>query len=196
MFTPEGEVVPVTLIWARPNAVTLRRIKEKDGYVAVQLALPKKVSSSKNQVSEEEKGEEKRTPRWEDRRYLAKREFKTELGAAVQQLTVEQFEPGDVVQVTGISKGKGFQGVVKRHKMKGGPASHGHTDWERRGGSIGSRFGQHTMKGKRMAGRMGAEQVTVKNLKVMQIDSEKHLLAIKGAVPGVRGSVIEIRSTN
>lgn len=198
MFTPEGEVVPVTLIWARPNIVTLRRIADRDGYVAVQLALPKKekVASSTNQVAGEEQSEEKHNPRAEDARYLARREFKTEIGGEVQQLTVEQFTLGDVVQVTGISKGKGFQGVIKRHKMKGGPASHGHTDWERKAGSIGSRFGQHTMKGKRMAGRMGAEQVTVKNLTVMQIDIEKHLLALKGAVPGVRGSVIEIRSMN
>jgi len=187
VFTPEGEVVPVTLVWARPNIVTLRRIKEKDGYVAVQLALPKK-------ESKEENDEKKRTPASEEKRYLARKEFKTETPAEVNTLTVEQFVPGDVVQVTGTSKGKGFQGVIKRHKMKGGPASHGHTDWERKAGSIGSRFGQHTMKGKRMAGRMGAEQVTVKNLRVVQVDLERHLLALKGAIPGVRGSVIAIQS--
>lgn len=173
IFAENGNVVPVTLIWARPNTITLRRREEKDKYMAVQLALPHK------------------NPKKD---FTARREFKTEIKEDVQELTVEQFTAGDVVQVTGTSKGKGFQGVVKRHKMKGGPASHGHTDWERKAGSIGSRFGQHTMKGKRMAGRMGAERVTVKNLQVVQVDKTNNLLALKGAVPGVRGSLIEIRS--
>lgn len=173
VFTPEGEVVPVTLIWARKNTITLRRTQEKDTYTAVQLALPHK------------------NPKKD---FTARREFKTEVPEDTKELSVEQFTAGDVVQVTGTSKGKGFQGVVKRHKMKGGPASHGHTDWERKAGSIGSRFGQHTMKGKRMAGRMGADRVTVKNLQVVQIDKEHNLLAVKGAVPGVRGSLLEIRS--
>jgi large subunit ribosomal protein L3 len=171
VFTGAGDVVPVTLIAARPNAVTLRRNKDKDGYAAVQLALPR--------------GEGE---------FVAKREFKTEVEGEKQEVTVEQFAPGDVVQVTGISKGKGFQGVVKLHGMKGGPASHGHTDWARKAGSIGSRFGQHTMKGKRMAGRMGGDQVTVKNLEVVRVDGQHHLLALKGAVPGVRGSVVAIQS--
>ena len=192
VFTSEGEVVPVTLVWARPNIVTLRRIKEKDGYTAVQLALPRK--NPKSQIPNPKKEEDKTAPRQLEKQYMARREFKAELAEDIQELTVEQFVPGDVVQVTGTSKGKGFQGVVKRHKMKGGPASHGHTDWERKAGSIGSRFGQHTMKGKRMAGRMGAEQVTVKNLHVIQVDLERHLLALKGAIPGVRGSVIAIQS--
>lgn len=173
VFTPAGEVVPVTLIWARPNVITLRRNQEKDKYTAVQLALPHK------------------NPKKE---FTARREFKTEIAEEIKELTVEQFTPGDMIQVTGVSKGKGFQGVVKRHKMKGGPASHGHSDWERKAGSIGSRFGQHTMKGKRMAGRMGADRVTVKNLQVVQVDAAHHLLAVKGAVPGVRGGLIEIRS--
>lgn len=173
VFMPTGDVVPVTLIAARPNTVTLRRNKDKDGYSAVQLGLPR--------------GEGE---------FVAKREFKTEVEDGKNEITVEQFAPGDVVQVTGVSKGKGFQGVVKRHKMKGGPASHGHTDWARKAGSIGSRFGQHTMKGKRMAGRMGGEQVTVKNLEVVRVDGQRHVLALKGAVPGVRGSVVEIRSMN
>jgi large subunit ribosomal protein L3 len=173
VFTPEGEVIPVTLIWAQPNAITLHRKADRDGYTAVQLALPHK-NSKKD--------------------FVARREFKAEVAEDVKELSVTQFAPGDVIQVTGVSKGKGFQGVVKRHKMKGGPGSHGHTDWARKAGSIGSRFGQHTMKGKRMAGRMGADQVTVKNLKVIQINAENHVLAVKGAVPGVRGSVIAIES--
>jgi len=172
VFSPEGEMIPVTLIQAEPNPITLRRTPAKDGYTAIQLTLPK--------------------PHKENR-HLARAEFKGEVSVDIQSLTVEQFVPGDVVEVTGISKGKGFQGVVKRHHFKGGPASHGHTDWERRPGSIGQRFPQHTMKGKRMAGRMGADQVTVKNLKIVHVDPALHLLAIKGAVPGHVGSTVEIR---
>lgn len=179
VFTPSGDVVPVTLVAARPNAVTLRRNKEKDGYSAVQLGLPSESTRSKAKNTSD---------------FVAKREFKTEVEAEKNEVTVEQFAPGDVVHVTGISKGKGFQGVVKLHGMKGGPASHGHTDWARKAGSIGSRFGQHTMKGKRMAGRMGGEQVTVKNLEVVRVDAQHHLLALKGAIPGVRGSVVAIQS--
>jgi large subunit ribosomal protein L3 len=170
-FSPTGEAIPVTLIQAEPNVVTLRRKSDVDGYAAVQLTLPAK----------------------KENRYIARSEFKGTFDEATTQLTVAQFVPGDKVEVTGISKGKGFQGVVKRHGFKGGPASHGHTDWERRPGSIGQRFPQHTMKGKRMPGRMGADQVTVKNLQVVTVDANMHLLAVKGAVPGPRGSVVAIR---
>lgn len=182
VFTEAGDVVPVTLVLARPNLITLRREAARDGYIAIQLALPR----------QQEPSTKKQEPKKEE--FIAKREFKTEVGDGKNEITVEQFAPGDVVQVTGVSKGKGFQGVVKRHKMKGGPASHGHTDWARKAGSIGSRFGQHTMKGKRMAGRMGGEQVTVKNLEVVRVDGQHHVLALKGAVPGVRGSVVAIQS--
>lgn len=190
VFTEAGDVVPVTLIAARPNAVTLRRNKEKDGYAAVQLALPQQNSKVKSPADAKAMAGRQKSKL----EYIAKREFKAEVQEGKQEITVEQFAPGDVVQVTGVSKGKGFQGVVKRHKMKGGPASHGHTDWARKAGSIGSRFGQHTMKGKRMAGRMGGEQVTVKNLEVVRVDGQRHVLALKGAVPGVRGSVVAVQS--
>lgn len=170
VFAPDGAVVPVTLVLAEPNAVTLRRSQEKDGYTAVQLGLKKKDN------------------------FTARREFRMEVPTETQTLTVEQFAPGDAIEVTGTSKGKGFQGVVKRHKFAGGPASHGHRHVLRAGGSIGSRFPQHVRKGKRMAGRMGADQVTVKNLAIVAVDAAKNLLAIKGAVPGVRGSLVIIRS--
>lgn len=176
VFSPEGEVVPVTIIIAKPNAVTLRRNTDSDGYSAVQLALPK------DKVKKD--GE----------RYEAKREFKTEVAADTKEMNVDQFIPGDVVEVSGISKGKGFQGPVKLHHFKGGPKSHGHRHVLRKAGSIGSRFPQHTRKGKRMAARMGGDRVTVKNLTVVTIDAEKNLLAVKGAIPGKRGSLVEIRS--
>lgn len=182
-FSPTGEVVPVTLIAALPNAVAIRRTADKDGYTAVQLALPKK----RAQV---EKDGEKHTKK---NQFAAHMEFRGEVAADSSTVTVEQFVPGDVVEVVGTSKGKGFQGVVKRHKFKGGPASHGHTDWERKAGSIGSRFPQHTRKGKRMPGRMGSDRVTVKNLQVVVVDATKQLLAVKGAVPGPKGAIVAVQ---
>lgn len=184
----------VTLILATPNHITLRRDKEKDGYAAVQLALPKEDSEKDTQGRKAETGEKKPTRTKVKQRYIIKREFPLEVEAGVSVLTVEQFVAGDVVEVSGISKGKGFQGVVKRHGFKGGPASHGHRHVLRRPGSIGSRFPQHVFKGMRMAGRMGSDRVTVKNLEVMSVDQANHILAVKGAVPGTRGSAVEIRS--
>lgn len=183
VFSKTGEVLPVTLILAKPNAITARRTEGKDRYEAVQLAIPKR----------EVKDGEKRTPRALSRMFAVRREFKTAVAEDIATLGVDQFAAGDVVAVSGISKGKGFQGVVKRHGFKGGPASHGHRHWERRGGSIGSRFPQHVRKGKKMPGRMGAERVTVKNLEVVSVDAKKNLLVLKGAVPGPRGSVVEVR---
>lgn len=180
-FSPQGEVIPVTLIAAITNTVTLRRNEAKDGYSAIQLALPKRLVEK-----DEKKGTRKEIG------FAAKMEFRGEL-AADTAVSVEQFVAGDIVEVIGMSKGKGFQGVVKRHGFKGGPASHGHTDWERKAGSIGSRFPQHVRKGKRMAGRMGTDRVTVKNLQVVIVDSAKNLLAIKGAVPGHKGAIVAVQ---
>lgn len=163
MFSSDGGVVPVTLVSAEPNEIMLRRDEKKDGYTAVQL--------QHNDV---------------------RREFKIDVDGKTSHLTVEQFEPGDVVEVSGVSKGKGYAGVVKRHGFAGGPASHGHRHALRKSGSIGSAFPQHVLKGKKMAGRMGSDKVTVKNLTVVWTDKEKHLLAIKGAVPGRRGAILEI----
>lgn len=190
-FSPTGEVVPVTLIAALPNAVAIRRTADRDGYTAVQLALPKKNARV-------EKDGEKDTPstglgQAKKNQFAAHMEFRGEVAADSSTVTVEQFVPGDVVEVVGTSKGKGFQGVVKRHKFKGGPASHGHTDWERKAGSIGSRFPQHTRKGKRMPGRMGSDRVTVKNLQIVVVDAAKQLLAVKGAVPGPKGAIVAVQ---
>lgn len=185
VFSPNGDVIPVTLISALPNFITIRRTVEKDGYAAVQLALPKKEGV---QIGE------KRTPTTDTETFAARKEFKGEMPAEVTTVGVDQFAVGDAIEVTGVSKGKGFAGVVKRHHFKGGPKSHGHRHVLRRPGSIGSRFPQHVMKGVRMAGRMGSDQVTVKNLEVVQIDVEQNVVAVKGAIPGRRGSVVEIRS--
>lgn len=185
VFAENGKAIPVTLIAAEPNTALIHRTEEKDGYAAVQLALPRK-----KDVKQDEK---KQTPSVLKRMYAMRKEFKGTFTAEQSTFTVEQFEPGDVVEVSGMSKGKGFAGVVKRHHFKGGPASHGHRHVLRRPGSIGSRFPQHVLKGMRMAGRMGYDRVTVKNLTIVAVDKDRNLLAVKGAVPGTKGTVLEIR---
>lgn len=187
VFSPAGERISVTLISCEPNHVTLKRVNDKDGYAAVQLALPKKVKKDEKQPN---------TPKQNKKIFAAKKEFKiTEDIGEKDTFNVNQFEIGDVVEVAGKSKGKGFQGVVKRHNFSGGPASHGHRHVLRSPGSIGSAFPQHVMKGKKMAGRMGTDKTTVKNLKIMWIDGKNNLLAVSGAVPGRKGSIVTIKST-
>ena len=160
------KLVPVTLVIALPNQVGLVRSKEKDGYEAIQIALGKQ-----------------------------KREFKEEGGKwkVGDQITVNAFGEGDTVRVSGITKGRGFQGVVKRHGFHGGPKTHGQKNRHRAPGSIGSTAFQRVVPGRRMAGHMGDVRVTVKNLKVVAVDTDKNILKIKGAVPGARGGLLEIR---
>ena len=154
------------------SKVSLIRNKEKNGYQAIQLEIDK----TKNKKH--------------------KKEFRVNEISLEQDtiLDVSIFEIGDKVKVSGISKAKGFQGVVKRHGFAGGPASHGGKHNLRQPGSIGSGFPEHVMKGKRMAGRMGGERITSKNLKIVFIDKEKNILGLEGAVPGVAGRVVEIVS--
>lgn len=166
----KGEnVIPVTLIQALPNSVSLIRTGDKDGYEAVQLSLGK-----------------------------ARREFRVngpELKAG-ESVGVSAFAEGDLVKVSGLTKGRGFQGGVKRHGFAGGPKTHGQKNRHRAPGSIGSTAPQRVPPGRRMAGRMGAERVTVKNLEVAGVDAEKNLLLLKGAVPGHKGTLLEIRGNS
>ena len=187
VFADDGTVVPVTVIKAEPNTVTVVRGQDKDGYTAVQLGIGTRKES---RISKPQRGQ------WKDMgRFKAVREFRVDDTAdmeAGKKIDVSSFAAGDNVQVTGISKGKGFAGVVKRHHFKGGPASHGHKDNLRAPGSIGATFPQHVVKGTRMAGHMGDAKVTVKNLKVVKVDTEAHELWLGGAVPGARNALIMI----
>lgn len=180
-----GKAVPVTVIEAGPCRVTQVKTQERDGYTAVQVGFGKKKHPTKPAV-----GHLKDLPAFA---YL--REVRFGSGAEMTRgatLTVAQFQPGDAVKVAGVSKGKGFQGVVKRHHFAGHPATHGHKDQERMPGSIGAGGVQHVRKGMRMAGRMGGERVTVTNLKVVAIDEAKNLLQVTGAVPGAKNTLLEI----
>jgi len=168
----EKGALNATLIECAPNKISLIRSIDKDGYEAVQL--------------EANKTDNKKTKK--EFRIAEKIEAK-----AGDEIKIDIFEIGDKVQITGITKAKGFQGVVKRHGFHGSDKTHGHKhDW-RKPGSIGATFPEHVIKGKRMAGRMGGEISSTKNLKVVYIDKEKNILGVKGAVPGVVGRLVEIR---
>jgi len=183
----ENKVIPVTLIEAGPCFVTQIKTKEKDGYQAVQLGFEKIEKEKKIKKSQKNK----------PYRYL--REFRLDNveGFKVGDvIDVSRFEPGEKVKVSGISKGKGFQGVVKRWGFSGRNATHGVKHEERKPGSIGSAFPQRVIKGKKMPGRMGNEKVTIKNLEIVDIDKEKNLLVIKGGIPGKRGGLLEIQTLN
>ncbi|MFH0906713.1 MAG: 50S ribosomal protein L3 [bacterium] len=187
IFNEKNEVVPVTLIKAGPCQVIQVKTKEKDGYEAVQIGFDE---MKENKVKKPQKGHFKKAKSEISFRFL--REFKGDNLKIGDKIDVSCLNNGDVVKVVGISKGKGFQGVVKRHGFKGGRASHGNKHSLRSPGSIGSAFPERVMKGKRMAGRMGSDRIVVMGLSVVQIDKENDLLAIKGAVPGKIGTLLEI----
>jgi large subunit ribosomal protein L3 len=186
VFDEKGVVSAATIVTAGPLSVTQIKGKETDGYDAVQVGFGIKKESKVNKA---QTGKAFRVFR-ESRGASA--EGAPEVGATVD---ISIFAPGDVVEVSAISKGKGFQGVVKRHGFHGGPRSHGQKNRERSPGSIGGggRAGGRVVKGMRMAGRMGGDRITVKNLKVLQVDTETHTLLISGAVPGHPGTLVEIR---
>jgi large subunit ribosomal protein L3 len=189
MFQDDGTVIPISVVEAEPNVVIQIRNTERDGYEAVQVGFGLKKKASKPL-----KGHTK-----ELGNFALLKEFKTtkindqDLKVG-DKIDVSAFSIGDKVSVTGISKGKGYAGVMKRHGFHGMPFSHGHHHVARHGGSIGQRFPQHTLKGMRMSGRMGTQKVTTRGLKIVDIDIENKLIAIKGAIPGNKGSVVSIVS--
>lgn len=191
IFEAGGRVVPVTLVRALPNIVTGIRTAEKDGYTAVQVGMGMR---KERRIAKPQRGQFGDLGNF---RYV--REFRikdigeTKRGDAIP---VAAFQEGDSVKVSGISKAKGFQGVVKRHGFHGAPATHGTKHAHREPGSIGGgggRAGGRVAKGIRMAGRMGGVRVTVANLRIAKIDAGENILAIRGAVPGRRGTLLEVR---
>lgn len=198
VFTEEGRAYAATVVNAAPNVVTQIKTQDSDGYDAVQLGAVeiKEARANKAQVGHA-KGKALRhfkelRPRPATKDAKADTNF-PEVGSTVD---VSMFAPGDKVVVSAISKGRGFQGVVKRHGFKGGPRSHGQKHSERAPGSIGGsggRAGGRVAKGMRMAGRMGQDRVTVRNLAILQVLPETGELVIAGAIPGRRGTLVEIR---
>jgi len=182
----------VTLLEVAKNEVSGIRTQDKDGYEAVKVGV---LQVHPVKSSEAGSAKQKLNRVKSSKKYSVIREFRVSDSSQFKkgdEAKIDQFAEGDKVTVKGISKGKGFQGVVKRHGFKGSPASHGHRHDLRAPGSIGSAFPEHVMKGKKMAGRMGNSSVTTKNMKVSMVDAEKRIIAVKGAVPGSVGSIVEI----
>lgn len=196
IFDESGNIIPVTVVEALPCVVTQIKTMEKDGYEAVQLAVGRKTAKHTTKALQghlTKSGFKESFPR-------IMREFngfnltELQLGAEVK---LDIFSEGEKVSVTGVSKGKGFQGVVKRHGFGGiGETSHGQSDRPRSPGSVGgSSYPSRVFRGQRMAGRMGGDRVTVKNLRVVRLDKESNVIFIKGSIPGPTNSFIEIRKT-
>jgi large subunit ribosomal protein L3 len=189
-FDEDGHAHPATVLETGPNTVTQVKTVEKDGYDAIQVGYGDRRAKNINKAQ---------IGAWGDLgTFAVVREFRNKGGEAMEFAVgdtitaADQFETGDKVFVTGISKGKGFQGVVKRHGFAGGRRSHGQKHSEREPGSIGSTGPQRVFKGTRMGGRMGSDRVTVENLKVLAVDAKTNQMVIKGALPGRRGTLLEV----
>lgn len=185
MFDDSGKLTPVTLISAGPCYIVQKKTKEKDGYDALQIGFEK--IEKKSKIKKSKKGKE----------YRHIKEFPVSNSQfpkdGENEISISFFNEGDIVKISGVSKGKGFQGGVKRHGFSGRNATHGVKHEHRTIGSTGCRFPQHVIKGRKMPGRMGGERVSVKNLKIMKVGNDNNLLVIKGAVPGRNGALLEIR---
>jgi len=189
IFQDDGKVEAVTAIEAGPCVITQLKTEAKDGYNAAQLGFGevKRAGSAKKETPEKAK------------KFRHLREFKiddTESTQAGESVDASLFSAGELVDITGISKGKGFAGVVKRHHFAGGPKTHGQSDRHRAPGSIGATTSPgRVLKGMRMAGHMGSERVTVRHLEVLRADAERNLLLIKGAVPGAKNGLLLINKS-
>jgi large subunit ribosomal protein L3 len=190
LFIEDGSVVPVSVIEATPNTVTRLRDAEKDGYVAVQLGAGTARRSTKPVAGQFKHLDKERQHPKHVREVRLDATDEYEVG---QQVSVDLFEAGELVDVTGVSKGHGFTGVIERHNFKRGPKTHG-SDHHRAPGSIGAgTYPGRVWKGTRMAGHMGNERVTVKKLKVVKVDPERNLILVKGAVPGARNGLLLVQ---
>ena len=191
VFTESGKLIPVTVIEVEPNVVTQIKTVEKDGYNAIQLGAVSVREKSSNKAKIGHTNKANTTP---------KRFLKEIRGVNVEEYTLGQvidasiFAKGEVVDVTGTSKGKGTQGVIKRWNQSRGPMGHG-SQYHRGVGSLGTLLPMHVLKGKKMAGHMGYEQVTIQNLEVVSVDLENNVILIKGSVPGPKKSLVMIKTS-
>jgi large subunit ribosomal protein L3 len=192
IFDEAGRAIPVTVIEAGPCVVVQKKTVEKDGYSAIQVGFEDIKESKLNKPLRGHFAKHGVIPKRFLRELRLKDTDKYEVG---QEIRVDIFQPGEKVDVTGISKAKGFQGVIKRHGQQRGPMSHG-SMYHRRVGSMGSNtFPARTFPGKKMPGRMGGERVTVLNLQVVKVDPDRNLLLVKGSVPGNKNSLLIIRDS-
>ncbi len=192
LFNEQGLVVPVTIVEAGPCYVTQKKTKEKDGYIAVQIAYQDKKEKRTSGAMKGHFSKAGVTPKRILREFRFSDYEELEPGAEIK---ADRFSAGDKVTVSVVSKGKGFQGVVKRHNFAGGPKTHGQSDRLRAPGSIGqSSYPSRVFKGLKMAGRMGNERVTLKKVDVLKVDAENNLIYLRGSIPGAKNSIVEIKN--
>jgi large subunit ribosomal protein L3 len=189
VFAENGDLIPVTVIEATPNVVLQKKSKETDGYSAIQLGFEDKREKLSNKP---EKGHVAKANTAPKRFVKELREASLDAYEVGQEVKVDIFTAGEIVDVTGISKGKGFQGSIKRHGQSRGPMSHG-SRYHRRPGSMGPVAPNRVFKNKLLPGRMGGERVTVQNLEIVKVDVERNLLLIKGNVPGPKKALITVK---
>jgi large subunit ribosomal protein L3 len=190
VFAENGDLIPVTVVEAAGNVVLQKKSVESDGYEAIQVGFGDKREKLANKPEKGHAGKANTTPKRFAREFRGDDLAGYEVG---QEVKVDIFAAGDVVDVTGISKGKGFQGSIKRNGQSRGPMAHG-SRYHRRPGSMGPVAPNRVFKGKALPGRMGGEQVTVQNLEIVKVDTDRNLLLIKGNVPGAKKSLLKIKS--
>ncbi|WP_270167913.1 50S ribosomal protein L3 [Paenibacillus sp. SYP-B4298] len=191
VFTAEGNVVPVTVIEAGPCVVLQKKDQENDGYEAIQLGFADKKESRANKPESGHAKKANTAPKRYIREFRGVNLSEYEVGA---ELKADLFTEGEFVDVTGISKGKGFAGVIKRWGQSTGPMSHG-SRYHRGPGSMGSIQANRVPKGKRLPGHMGSDTITIQNLEIVRVDAERNVLLVKGSIPGAKNSFVRIKST-
>lgn len=190
VFTENGELIPVTVIEAAQNVVLQKKTVETDGYEAVQIGFEDKRAILSNKPEQGHVAKANTTPKRFIREFRDVNLDEYEIGAEVK---VDVFAEGDIIDATGVSKGKGFQGVIKRHGQSRGPMTHG-SRYHRRPGSMGPVAPNRVFKNKLLPGRMGGEQITIQNLEIVKVDVEKNVLLVKGNVPGAKKALVQIKT--
>ncbi|WP_421382648.1 50S ribosomal protein L3 [Bacillus salacetis] len=190
VFAENGDLIPVTVIEAAGNVVLQKKTAEVDGYEAIQIGFEDKREKLSNKPEKGHVAKAETAPKRFIREFRGVNSSEYEVG---QEVKVEIFAEGDIVDVTGISKGKGFQGAIKRHNQSRGPMSHG-SRYHRRPGSMGPVDPNRVFKGKLLPGRMGGEQITIQNLEIVKVDAERNLLLVKGNVPGPKKALLKVKT--
>ncbi|ENT2565201.1 50S ribosomal protein L3 [Listeria monocytogenes] len=190
VFTENGELIPVTVIEAAQNVVLQKKTVETDGYEAVQIGFEDKRAILSKKPEQGHVAKANTTPKRFIREFRDVNLDEYEIGAEVK---VDVFAEGDIIDATGVSKGKGFQGVIKRHGQSRGPMAHG-SRYHRRPGSMGPVAPNRVFKNKLLPGRMGGEQITIQNLEIVKVDVEKNVLLVKGNVPGAKKALVQIKT--
>ena len=189
VFTKDGKLIPVTVVEVEPNVVMQVKTPEKDGYSAIQLGVFEKSEKKANKAEAGRAKQANTTPK----RFL--KEIRDVEGSynVGDKVGVSIFEVGDIVDVTGVTKGKGFQGVIKRHNQSRGPMTHG-SHYHRRPGSLGTMLPKRVLKGKKLAGHMGVDTVTIQNLEIIEVNELENYILVSGNVPGAKNSLVLIKS--